>query len=524
MVRRALTLLTAALGVPFASCLSAADPVPIGGERVLGRVFASGLVFAYSARALAASIDIEALADAERGSWPESEPGGVEPAALSVPALDPEQSLVAIAKETFVFPEPRWGKKKLGYLRAGAIVARKAEPASRAGCPGGWYAIEPEGYVCVGKSASLDLDHPIAKLSARRPDFEAPMPYVYGMSAFPTPPFYTRVPDRKQQQSVELDLDKHLSRKPGKSWDAVGLEPIPAPLADRRPLPSWHGAGHARSSLVTGRALVKSGFALLSTFESDGRRFGLSVDLDLLPLDRMQRVEPSKFHGLALDDDTSLPVVFVRSKSALLYEGSPATGLRPARPLAHREALPITGKRARVGSVAYLETKSGGWLRDEQLTRVDPIKNRPGWATPGRTWIGVSILAQSLVAYEGEKPVYVTLVSTGADGLGDPKETHSTVRGKFLIHTKHVTITMSGNEVGDEFDLREVPYVQYFNEGYALHAAYWHDGFGRPRSHGCINLSPIDARWLFQWTDPPIHERWHGAMSLREGTLIHIHP
>ncbi|HOU90770.1 MAG TPA: L,D-transpeptidase, partial [Polyangiaceae bacterium] len=139
-------------------------------------------------------------------------------------------------------------------------------------------------------------------------------------------------------------------------------------------------------------------------------------------------------------------------------------------------------------------------------------------------WLDVSILRQTLVAYEGSRPVYVTLVSTGIDGLGDPEQTHSTVRGQFLVHTKHVSVTMDGEEVGDEFDLRDVPWVQYFTAGYALHAAYWHDGFGTPRSHGCINLSPIDAAWLFEWTDPPVPERWHGALSSREGTLIHVHP
>ncbi|HMR80523.1 MAG TPA: L,D-transpeptidase, partial [Polyangiaceae bacterium] len=136
----------------------------------------------------------------------------------------------------------------------------------------------------------------------------------------------------------------------------------------------------------------------------------------------------------------------------------------------------------------------------------------------------ISILKQTLVAYEGTTPIYATLVSTGADGLGDPKKTHSTVRGQFLVHTKHVTATMSGDVVGDEFDLRDVPYVQYFTEGYALHAAYWHDSFGTPRSHGCINLAPLDANWLFSWTDPPVPDSWHGVMSLRQGTLVHVHP
>jgi lipoprotein-anchoring transpeptidase ErfK/SrfK len=66
--------------------------------------------------------------------------------------------------------------------------------------------------------------------------------------------------------------------------------------------------------------------------------------------------------------------------------------------------------------------------------------------------------------------------------------------------------------------------VQYFERGYALHAAYWHDGFGAPRSHGCINLSPPDARWLFQFTDPPVPEKWHGALAVRGATLVHVRP
>jgi lipoprotein-anchoring transpeptidase ErfK/SrfK len=60
---------------------------------------------------------------------------------------------------------------------------------------------------------------------------------------------------------------------------------------------------------------------------------------------------------------------------------------------------------------------------------------------------------------------------------------------------------------------------QYFKDGFAFHAAYWHDGFGAPRSHGCVNLSPLDARWLFAWTEPHVPAAWHGAMSTR-GTMV----
>jgi lipoprotein-anchoring transpeptidase ErfK/SrfK len=83
---------------------------------------------------------------------------------------------------------------------------------------------------------------------------------------------------------------------------------------------------------------------------------------------------------------------------------------------------------------------------------------------------------------------------------------------------------MDSDVVGDEYDLRDVPYVQYFSENYAFHAAYWHDAFGSPKSHGCINLSPSDARWLFHWTDPAVPLLWHGAFSLRGGTPVHITP
>ena len=100
------------------------------------------------------------------------------------------------------------------------------------------------------------------------------------------------------------------------------------------------------------------------------------------------------------------------------------------------------------------------------------------------------------MAYEGPKAVFATLVSTGEAGLDDPETTKSTKRGIFRIHTKYITITMDSDTTGEEYELRDVPYVQYFEGGYALHGAYWHDGFGQPKSHGCINLAPEDARRL----------------------------
>jgi hypothetical protein len=339
-------------------------------------------------------------------------------------------------------------------------------------------------------------------------------------------PRYSRVPTVEEQRAAEPDLDVAAARIVARSFEDVPRDDVPWFLADGAPSIKTNGYRFGKGFPVVGTSIARSGFAFVSIFDSGNRSFGLTADMAVVPLDRFTRVAPSRFHGLPLDEPATLPVVFVRSRSAGLYAGEPSmgTGLRMVRRLEFREAFPVTGKRVQSGRNAYLETRSGEWIADGSLVRVDPLPEPPpSWATPGRRWIDVSIDRQTLVAYEGTRPVFVTLVSTGKDGTGDPETTHSTVQGQFLIHTKHVTVTMDGDEVGDEFDLRDVPYVQYFKEGFALHAAYWHDAFGTPLSHGCVNLSPLDARWLFAWTEPSVPASWHGAMSLR-GTLVSIHP
>jgi hypothetical protein len=440
------------------------------------------------------------------------------------PIVDPSHLLVAIGRETLVYERPSFKSQKIGYLRAGAQVRRDDKPAGFEGCKLGFYRIMPEGYVCVGPTATLDPNHPVAQFSRVRPNRSAAMPYLYGRSLYPTPPFYTRFPSKLEQQQQEVELARHLEANSRFAWRNALSDPTPEFLLSGGQAPKPFGYVHEPNKLTSGRAVPDSSFALLAIYDHQGRRFGLTTDMSLLPLDRMKPVTPSTFHGLALTGGVSLPVVFVRARNALLYSGSPSSGLSIARPIGYREALPITGRSRILSGLSYLETTSGEWLRDDNLVRVDKMVQRPGWVKPGRTWIHVSILKQSMVAYEGDTPVYVTLVSTGADGLGDPKTTHSTVRGQFLIHTKHVTATMDSDEVGDSFDLRDVPYVQYFSEGFAFHAAYWHDTFGTPHSHGCVNISPSDSRWLFHWTDPPVPQTWHGAMSLRGGTLVYISP
>ncbi|MBI4705409.1 MAG: L,D-transpeptidase [Deltaproteobacteria bacterium] len=416
--------------------------------------------------------------DAAGGADPGLPDGTPEPARTQVGPHRAERAeagparLGSIAHETWVLARPGWDARRLGYLRAGALVPRAERPEHFRGCQGGWFRIEPRGFVCAGPTATLDPSDPLIELTGRPPDLGS-LPYPYAMARIPPPPLSARLPTAAEQQRAEPDL------------------------------------GYQRRRAV----------------DHLGRRFGLTTDLELLPLDRARLVEPSAFHGVELSDELTLPLAFVRSRYARRYRPHEKLGvLMPDGILGYREAVGLTGRSRRSGGRDYLEAQGGFFVLADQAVRVDGMATAPGWASAQRRWIDVSLLRQALVAYVGTRPVFATLVSTGADGIQDHRKTHATIQGSFLIHTKHVSTTMDGDERGDEFDLRDVPFVQYFADGYALHGAYWHDDFGTPRSHGCVNLAPLDAAWLFGWTAPAVPAGWHAALSLRGGTLVHIHP
>ncbi|MGZ3455257.1 MAG: L,D-transpeptidase [Polyangiales bacterium] len=484
--------------------------------------------------------------------------GALEVAVDSGPevfAAPPEKPrLGARGQFVYVHAEPKPGSAKLGYLRAGAVVERDEKPSAEEGCKKGWYGIRPRGFVCVGDLATIDMDDPIVKAATRRPDRDAPLPYAYGIARNTLAPFYARVPTRAEAMKLETELEDHLKYYPkqhaaaladaGPEFDAsivmdggataVYAEGPPWFLADGKAVPNVSGLIKSPRALWAGRPKTKEGFAIVASFDSgpggtaptggpDDRRFDLTTDYLLLPHDRLREVRPSNFRGLELDDKVTLPVAFVRPRHRTTKMW---LGENKSETLLARTAVPLSGQSKRIDGVDWWGTTDGAWVKAEDTIRVEPPKSWPAFANKGEKWIDVSIARQSLIAFEGQKPVYVTLVSTGRDGLGDPTSSFATVRGVYRIHTKHVTITMDSNESGEEFSLRDVPYVQYFETGYALHGAYWHDGFGEPRSHGCVNLPEWDAMWLFKWTGPDVPNEWHAAMAkpLATGTAVWIHP
>ena len=112
----------------------------------------------------------------------------------------------------------------------------------------------------------------------------------------------------------------------------------------------------------------------------------------------------------------------------------------------------------------------------------------------GPKWIQVDLSTQMMVAYEGTTPVFSSRMSSGL-----PRT--PTVLGTYRVYLKYRLQTMRGGTRGiDYYEVPDVPDVMYFFEGYALHGTYWHNNFGNPMSHGCVNLPLAAAKWMYEWT------------------------
>jgi hypothetical protein len=460
-----------------------------------------------------------------RGQGPT--PGSVDD---NLPFSPDGTRVASVAWRTWIYTDTGKQRSRYGYLRAGAIVDARGPSIVNEGCEGGWYRVNPRGFVCVGLGASLKLDDPVAVASVNRPLRGHGAPYLYALSNETPPLLYFKLPSKAQMKdgegydvSVRAANFRERMRATGKLALLGELGPPPDFLGQGQTLNKPYGVKSPLRYVVhAGPASADSGFAISKTFLWQERAFGLTTELDVIALDRVKLVEPSEFHGVELLADEGLPVAFVKDRSVPKY-GPDANGNPISRgSFGYREGLKLATSKRLVGGLMRL--RDGGFAPEASLRILPPRDSFPSFATGDRKWVDISIQHQTLVAYVGKRPVYATLVSTGRGGMGDPETQNATVRGTFMIYQKEVSSTMDGDEDrSDSFNLRDVPFVQYFHKGFALHGTYWHDDFGKVRSHGCVNLAPIDAAWLFEWTDPSVPADWHGAVNKERGTVVYIH-
>jgi len=138
----------------------------------------------------------------------------------------------------------------------------------------------------------------------------------------------------------------------------------------------------------------------------------------------------------------------------------------------------------------------------------------------------VDVNRQTLSCFEGKNEVFFTRVSTGMlnDLYGKPTEEWETPPGIRPIWRKLISAHMTGGSTGGGYDLAGVSFTTLFEgNGVAIHSTFWHNNFGEPMSHGCVNCQPEAAKWIFRWTLPEVtYDPGDLTVSMPGGTLVEV--
>jgi hypothetical protein len=372
----------------------------------------------------------------------------------------------------------RWGR---GMVRYGQVV-RARWLGSREGCKDGrWFELARGGYVCTSRGFRVRESSPAVPQDATPPELQAPLPYRYA----------------RVINEAALRFEQPMT--------ADEIAALPADFEPGRPPEG-----------VEGR-MVGDYFLALAEPEraDDGTEYYRTVRGHYVRTEDLKPVEPPQMRGASLSGKR-LPLAFVYGADQVpVYRISDGGQGRVRAGTAKKHARVEVLGEVELDGARHWQTQNGLALPSEHV-RVARAIERPRDVGDDERWVHVDLSEQALVAYQGDTPVYATLISSGKEG-------YDTAPGLFRIRHKYVSITMSGDDEKEgRYEVEEVPWTHYYDANFALHGAYWHDDFGKVRSHGCTNIAPADARWLYEFTSPHVPRRWHGVRD--DGTAVLITP
>lgn len=391
------------------------------------------------------------------------------------PPAENGPKLGAIANVTHVLERPASNARLIGSLHAGALVARSAKRVRKSkDCEAGYYAVFPRGFVCVSQGATLDLSHPTLAAMAIQPARDQPLPYTYARA-------------RADSALFERDLQRE---------DAV--------------------VEVKKLTRGSGMAIVGSWQAKVGG-EGEAERLGLLTNGRFVRARDLEAARGSSFSGLPLGEERALPVAFVVKRGVSLFKPD-GDHFTKAEPLDYHASVPLSGRFRTVSGTKFWESENARWVRDRDATVIQKRTRFPDFVNDEQRWLDVSVVLGTLVAYEGKKPIFVSLVSTGRDRLGNPAAVEGehavTKLGTFEVTAKHVTLLGAAPErAGERFALFDLPWVLELSSGQLLHGAYWHNRFGIEHGPGDVTLAPEDAQRLFDWSTPALPKAWHSVTA-----------
>jgi hypothetical protein len=226
---------------------------------------------------------------------------------------------------------------------------------------------------------------------------------------------------------------------------------------------------------------------------------------EYVPAEALSIYRPSTFQGVTLAEQPERPFAWIVTAVRPLLK--PEGEVNADAPIYRRYQLVQIFATERLGGQVWYLISPEQWIKQIYVGVVMPSAPPPG-VEAGAAWIDINLFEQTLAAYVGDRMVYATLVSSGLPGWNTPP-------GLFQVWRKVKRGKMSGAQgKPDYYFLEDVPWAMYFNQGVALHGAYWHNSFGYKHSHGCVNLAPSDARWLFDWVPEATWVRVHPGQEL----------
>lgn len=408
----------------------------------------------------------------------------------------------ALKAHQYVRAAPSQSADKLGLVLKHSVVAlAQPEPVPGRGCREGWYALDPDGFVC-GTWTTEASDNAVPQRLPQRLTFDHPEPGEY---------FDYLETGRYDRQALEPE-DALVPFIYGKSWRRWR-----APVWES--LWAWERGRPAEETLGDGRK-----FAFVEAIETKRGTVLKRANGSIIPADEVFLYPITAFHGRDFADDAP-PEGFVAGW-VTPYEG---VELRDA---ANVEAT-VVGHLDFQAAVDVAADAPEGWLRirgdvgagaaryvpADQVAVARPVPPPPDLALD-QLWIDIDVEQQVLQVRRGQATLFATLVSTGRDD-----KHRGTPTGLYTTYDKAAWGDMTSRDgAADVYHVEKVPWIMHFWPRYALHGTFWHWGFGHQASHGCVNLSPRDADWIFQRIGPTLPAGWHTAYvrDNNPGTVLRV--
>ena len=383
--------------------------------------------------------------------------------------------------DSFVYDKPASSPKVAGVVRRGN-VGEVGDKVSGSGCKdGSWYKATPFGYVCTSLGFHVSDTPSTNRYGVPPAKVSSHLPYQYSRVITKRAPRYYRIPTVQEEKQARRAMEKK-----GPTPEVV-------------------------SSLMEGDYFLA--LAEKETRKADGAVFYRTIRGRFVRESDVELRNPEVVRGEELGRngwDLPVAIVYGEDRELLNVEGDTPRVTGTAK----KHARFVIKEELTKGDVAYVSGTPGAVRRDQ--VRVARRTKRPSNVPANGKWIHVDLSEQTLVAYEGDDPVYATLISSGKEGYEPPT-------GLFEVQQKYISTTMNATDPIDGFyEVEEVPWTLYYHGGYALHGAYWHTDFGKVRSHGCTNIAPVDARWLYYWSEPEVPTAWHAIRFQRDTTWIHF--